>query len=191
MGGALVSVGRARGFGRGLETLSGIGTASGGTTSGFAGSVTVTPLDSLARMFSVWFAGRGSGTLLINSTPVAPPPPAPPQFSACMAPRIAAYIRMPPNRKVCSATDHASGCCQDSCSFQMSAFRGILVQWLRDQGNLGEAGALGFVHHGGEDAVGHFLVATHVDGLVFGIADLLVQAGAEFMAVAGLVAGEG
>src|SRR5450755_969522 len=70
----------------------------------------------------------------------------------------------------------------------MSAMAAILLQRLRNDAHVGDAGLLHRVHDGGEGPEGNVLVGAQEYGLTLGVTNLLAQASANLIDVDGIVA---
>src|ERR1700724_3061475 len=95
---------------------------------------------------------------------------------------------MDPATAMCNASDQVRLRPQRSCSKKISALAAMRVQRLSHDAYVGDARLFYCIHDRSEGAEGHIFVGANEDGLVLRVADFLLQAGADFIDVDGLVA---
>src|SRR5258705_6324051 len=127
--------------------------------------------------------------VLTSATPIAsPPPPAPhdpPLLGISMPEKINTRAKA-----TCKPAESASGRPSLPCSRNMSASAAILIDWLRHDAYVGDAGTLDGIHDRGKGAEGHILVSPNEDRLVLRVANLLAQLGLDVVDVDGIIAQE-
>src|SRR5512132_3285880 len=97
---------------------------------------------------------------------------------------------IPPNSSACSAMDKPNGLLQRSRSKKISAFSAMLVQWLRYDAHVTDAGLLHRIHHRSEGAERHVFVGAQENGLSLRITHLLPQLIADLVDVDRIIAQE-